>query len=169
MSITGIASPNPFRIHFFRPGQAVRDTVVSSPLKNGLARHRDVVPNFAGSERAKKIVTVRNRRIRAGSRFRTRRPAPTSVNARKRRAAMGILSWIVMGLIVGLLAKFIMPGRDPGGLVITILLGIAGAFVGGLIGSFLGLGTVTGFNMGSLLLAVGGALLLLLLYRQTRR
>lgn len=81
---------------------------------------------------------------------------------------MGILSWIVMGLVVGLLAKFIMPGRDPGGLFITILLGIAGAFVGGLVGSFLGLGTVTGFNLGSLVLAVGGALLLLLLYRQTR-
>jgi len=62
---------------------------------------------------------------------------------------MGILSWIVMGLIVGLLAKFIMPGRDPGGLIITILLGIAGAFIGGLIGSYLGLGTVTGFNVGA--------------------
>ncbi len=61
---------------------------------------------------------------------------------------MGILSWIVMGLIVGVLAKFIMPGKDPGGLIITILIGIAGAFVGGFIGSRLGLGTVTGFNVG---------------------
>jgi len=82
---------------------------------------------------------------------------------------MGILSWIVMGLIVGLLAKFIMPGKDPGGLIITILLGIAGAFVGGLIGSFLGLGTVTGFNVGSILLAIGGAVLLLILYRFVRK
>jgi len=48
---------------------------------------------------------------------------------------MGILSWILLGLVVGLLAKWIMPGPDPGGLVITILLGIAGAFVGGFIGS----------------------------------
>ena len=78
---------------------------------------------------------------------------------------MGILSWIVMGLIVGLLAKFIMPGKDPGGLIITVLIGVAGAFVGGYVGSFLGLGTVTGFNIGSILLATGGAILLLILYR----
>ncbi len=78
---------------------------------------------------------------------------------------MGILSWIVMGLIVGLLAKFIMPGKDPGGFIITVLIGVAGAFVGGYVGSFLGLGTVTGFNIGSILLATGGAILLLILYR----
>ena len=82
---------------------------------------------------------------------------------------MGILSWIVMGLIVGLLAKFIMPGKDPGGLIITVLLGVAGAFVGGYAGSFLGLGTVTGFNIGSILLATGGAILLLLLYRFVKK
>ena len=82
---------------------------------------------------------------------------------------MGILSWIVMGLIVGLLAKFIMPGKDPGGIFITILIGIAGAFVGGFIGSFLGLGAVTGFNIGSFLLAVGGAVLLLVLYRVIKK
>jgi uncharacterized membrane protein YeaQ/YmgE (transglycosylase-associated protein family) len=73
-----------------------------------------------------------------------------------------------MGLIVGALAKWIMPGRDPGGIIITILLGIAGAFVGGFIGSALGLGSVTGFNVGSLALAVGGALLLLWGHRQLR-
>ncbi|MBT1070516.1 GlsB/YeaQ/YmgE family stress response membrane protein [Pelotalea chapellei] len=78
---------------------------------------------------------------------------------------MGIISWIVMGLIVGALAKFIMPGRDPGGFFITILLGIAGAFLGGFIGSVLGLGDVTGFNIGSLLLAIGGSILLLVIYR----
>ena len=82
---------------------------------------------------------------------------------------MGILSWIVMGLIVGLLAKFIMPGRDPGGLIITILLGIGGAFVGGFIGSALGLGTITGLNGGSILLALGGAVILLILYRVFKR
>jgi uncharacterized membrane protein YeaQ/YmgE (transglycosylase-associated protein family) len=81
---------------------------------------------------------------------------------------MGILSWILLGLVVGLLAKWIMPGRDPGGLVITILLGIAGAFVGGYIGSLVGLGTVTGFNLGSLALATGGAVLLLWGHRQIR-
>jgi uncharacterized membrane protein YeaQ/YmgE (transglycosylase-associated protein family) len=87
----------------------------------------------------------------------------------KRRLAMGILSWIVMGLIVGLLAKFIMPGKDPGGIIITILIGIAGAFLGGFIGSYLGLGTVTGFNLGSILLATGGAIVLLILYRVIKR
>jgi uncharacterized membrane protein YeaQ/YmgE (transglycosylase-associated protein family) len=74
---------------------------------------------------------------------------------------VGILSWILMGLIVGALAKWIMPGDDPGGLFMTMLLGIAGAFVGGFIGSLLGLGSFTGFNVGSLVLAVGGALVLL--------
>jgi uncharacterized membrane protein YeaQ/YmgE (transglycosylase-associated protein family) len=78
---------------------------------------------------------------------------------------MGILSWIAMGLIVGVLAKFIMPGKDPGGFVITILIGVAGAFVGGFVGSILGLGAVTGFNLGSILLAILGAVLLLILYR----
>jgi uncharacterized membrane protein YeaQ/YmgE (transglycosylase-associated protein family) len=78
---------------------------------------------------------------------------------------MGVLSWIILGLIVGVIAKLIMPGKDPGGFIITILLGIAGAFLGGYIGSALGLGTVTGFNSGSLLLALGGAILILILYR----
>ncbi|WP_054033397.1 GlsB/YeaQ/YmgE family stress response membrane protein [Desulfatitalea tepidiphila] len=82
---------------------------------------------------------------------------------------MGILSWIVMGLIVGVLAKFIMPGKDPGGIIITILLGIGGAFVGGFIGSSLGLGPVTGFNIGSIVLATGGAILLLVVYRAIKK
>ena len=81
---------------------------------------------------------------------------------------MGFFSWILMGLIVGLLAKWIMPGDDPGGIFLTILLGIAGAFVGGFIGTTLGMGEVTGFNLGSLALAVGGALLLLWGHRQLR-
>jgi uncharacterized membrane protein YeaQ/YmgE (transglycosylase-associated protein family) len=81
---------------------------------------------------------------------------------------MGILSWIVLGLIVGILAKWIMPGPDPGGLVTTALLGIAGAFVGGFIGSQLGLGSFTGFNVGSLALATGGAVLLLWGHRKLR-
>ena len=74
-----------------------------------------------------------------------------------------------MGLIVGLLAKFIMPGKDPGGIIVTILIGIVGAFLGGFIGSYLGLGTVTGFNLGSILLATGGAIILLILYRAIKR
>lgn len=82
---------------------------------------------------------------------------------------MGILTWIIMGLLVGVVAKFLMPGRDPGGFIITILLGIAGAFLGGFIGSMLGLGDVTGFNIGSFLLATGGAILLLIIYRFLKR
>ncbi|NNL64929.1 MAG: GlsB/YeaQ/YmgE family stress response membrane protein [Myxococcales bacterium] len=74
---------------------------------------------------------------------------------------MGILSWIILGLIVGALAKWIMPGDDPGGLILTTLLGIAGAFVGGFLGSLLGLGTAGGFSVGNLVLATAGALLLL--------
>jgi uncharacterized membrane protein YeaQ/YmgE (transglycosylase-associated protein family) len=82
---------------------------------------------------------------------------------------MGILSWIVMGLIVGAVAKWIMPGKDPGGIIVTICLGIAGAFVGGFVGSVLGLGGVTGFNIGGFLLATGGAILLLIVYRTLKR
>jgi uncharacterized membrane protein YeaQ/YmgE (transglycosylase-associated protein family) len=81
---------------------------------------------------------------------------------------VGILSWIILGLIVGALAKWIMPGPDPGGILITMLLGIAGAFVGGFLGSLVGLGSVSGFNLGSLVLAVGGALLLLWGHRRLR-
>ena len=78
---------------------------------------------------------------------------------------MGLLSWLVLGLVVGVIAKFLMPGKDPGGFVITIILGIAGAFVGGFIGSRIGFGTVSGFDMRSLMIAVGGAILLLVIYR----
>jgi uncharacterized membrane protein YeaQ/YmgE (transglycosylase-associated protein family) len=82
--------------------------------------------------------------------------------------AMGIISWIVLGLIVGVLAKWIMPGRDPGGIIVTILIGIAGAVVGGFIASGLGLGTVTGFSLKSIVIAIGGALLLLFAYRKLK-
>ncbi len=82
---------------------------------------------------------------------------------------MGIIAWIVFGLIAGLLAKFIMPGPDPGGWIVTILLGIAGALVGGFIGRALGFGGVSGFNLGSMVIAILGAILLLALYRMTRR
>ncbi len=78
---------------------------------------------------------------------------------------MGILTWIIVGLVAGALAKLILPGDDPGGIIVTILIGIAGAIVGGLIASALGLGGVDGFNIGSLLIAIGGAILLLLIYR----
>ena len=81
---------------------------------------------------------------------------------------MGILTWIILGLVVGALAKFIMPGKDPGGIIVTMLIGIAGAFVGGFLGSLMGLGDVTGFNLASVGLATVGALLLLFIYRQIK-
>lgn len=81
---------------------------------------------------------------------------------------MEILGWIVFGLVVGALAKLIMPGRDPGGIIVTILLGIAGAVIGGFIGRTMGFyqeGEAAGFIMSFL-----GAVILLALYRMfTRR
>jgi uncharacterized membrane protein YeaQ/YmgE (transglycosylase-associated protein family) len=82
---------------------------------------------------------------------------------------MGILVWVVLGLVVGIIAKLIMPGKDPGGFIITIILGIAGAFVGGFIATRLGFGSVTGFDLRSLLIAVGGAIILLVIYRFVKK
>ena len=82
---------------------------------------------------------------------------------------MGVLTWILLGLVVGALAKLFMPGDDPGGIIVTILIGIVGAFLGGFIGSALGVGSVTGFNMMSILLAIGGAIILLVIYRLVKR
>ncbi|MGL4724966.1 MAG: GlsB/YeaQ/YmgE family stress response membrane protein [Scandinavium sp.] len=81
---------------------------------------------------------------------------------------MGILLWIVMGLIVGIIAKFIMPGRDGSGFIMTVILGIVGAVVGGWLGSMLGLGTVTGFDVRSILIAVAGALVVLFAWHKIR-
>ena len=82
---------------------------------------------------------------------------------------MGIISWIILGLIVGVLAKLIMPGKDPGGFIVTILIGIAGAFVGGYVSSLVGFGSFTGFNIKSIIIATGGAILLLGGYRLLKR
>ena len=76
---------------------------------------------------------------------------------------MGIIVWIVFGLLVGIVAKVLMPGRDPGGFILTALLGIAGALVGGFIGrtaGWYGEGDPVGFVM-----AVVGSIVLLVLYR----
>jgi uncharacterized membrane protein YeaQ/YmgE (transglycosylase-associated protein family) len=82
---------------------------------------------------------------------------------------MGILSWIVLGLVAGVIAKLLMPGDDPGGCLITIALGIAGGIVGGFIGTRIGWGTVNGFDLRSLILAVGGSMLLLVIYRLVKK
>ncbi len=78
---------------------------------------------------------------------------------------MGILSWIVVGLIAGLLAKVILPGKDPGGLIITTLIGMVGAVVGGLVVGILGGAGATGFNVWSIMVATLGAIILLAIYR----
>ena len=78
---------------------------------------------------------------------------------------MGILLWIMVGLFAGVLAKWIMPGSDPGGIVVTMLIGIGGAIVGGMIGTAMGFGGVTGFDFRSLVIATGGAIALLYGYR----
>ncbi len=82
---------------------------------------------------------------------------------------MGWLAWIVFGLIAGVIAKLIMPGNDPGGFIVTILIGIVGAVVGGWLGTMiLGVG-VDGFNLPSMLIAIGGSLLLLFVYRMVTK
>jgi uncharacterized membrane protein YeaQ/YmgE (transglycosylase-associated protein family) len=77
-----------------------------------------------------------------------------------------IIGWIVFGLVVGVIAKLLMPGRDPGGVFVTALIGIAGALVGGLFGRFLGFygpGEAAGY-----LMSIVGAVLLLFVYRRVR-
>ncbi|MGL4969178.1 MAG: GlsB/YeaQ/YmgE family stress response membrane protein, partial [Fusobacteriaceae bacterium] len=74
---------------------------------------------------------------------------------------MGILSWIILGLIAGALAKLIMPGKDGGGFFITMALGIVGALVGGFLGGLIGFGSVQGLNLGSILTATAGAFIVL--------
>lgn len=83
---------------------------------------------------------------------------------------MGILAWILFGLLAGILAKLIMPGRDGGGFILTCLLGIIGAVVGGWLATLLGFGgDVTGFNLHSFLVAVVGAIVVLAIFRMLRR
>ena len=80
---------------------------------------------------------------------------------------MGILTWILFGLVVGVIAKLLMPGRDPGGFIVTILLGIAGALLGGFIGRAMGF---YGENQGAgWIMSILGAIVLLALYRMMAR
>ncbi|MBA3579037.1 MAG: GlsB/YeaQ/YmgE family stress response membrane protein [Gemmatimonadaceae bacterium] len=80
---------------------------------------------------------------------------------------MSILAWIVMGLIAGAIAKALMPGDDPGGFIVTALIGIVGAVIGGFLGNTLLGRDLSGFSLWSLVLAVVGALILLWVYRMT--
>jgi len=82
---------------------------------------------------------------------------------------MGIISWTLLGLVAGALAKFIMPGKDPGGFFITILIGIVGAILGGFLGTFIGLGKVESFDLGGIFIATAGSILVLIIYRLIKK
>jgi uncharacterized membrane protein YeaQ/YmgE (transglycosylase-associated protein family) len=81
---------------------------------------------------------------------------------------VGVLSWLILGLIVGIIAKMLMPGKDPSGFIITIILGTIGALIDGHISSNLGLGSGTGFDIRCLGIAVTGSIVLLLIYRRIK-
>ena len=80
---------------------------------------------------------------------------------------MGILTWILFGLVVGIIAKLLMPGRDPGGFIITILLGIAGALLGGFIGRDMGFYDTN--ESAGWIISILGAIILLAIYRMMVR
>jgi uncharacterized membrane protein YeaQ/YmgE (transglycosylase-associated protein family) len=82
---------------------------------------------------------------------------------------MSLLAWIVLGLIAGLIAKALVPGRDPGGCIITILIGIVGALLGGWLSTLLGFGGLAGgLDFRNLIIATLGAIVLLVLWRLLR-
>lgn len=79
---------------------------------------------------------------------------------------MGIIGFIILGLIAGAIAKAILPGDDPGGIIVTMLIGVAGALIGGVIASALNIGDLGDFfDIGTWLIAIAGSLLLLVVYR----
>ena len=82
---------------------------------------------------------------------------------------MGLIAWVVFGLIAGAVARTLVPGSGVYGLVVTAVIGVVGALIGGFIGTQLGFGEVTGFNIGSFAIAVMGSVLLLLGYRAFNR
>jgi uncharacterized membrane protein YeaQ/YmgE (transglycosylase-associated protein family) len=82
---------------------------------------------------------------------------------------MGLLSWILFGLIAGALAKLFIPGRDPGGCILTVIIGVVGALLGGFVATWLGFGGISGFDLRSLGIAILGSILLLIIYRVLRR
>lgn len=79
---------------------------------------------------------------------------------------IGLFSAIIFGLVAGIVAKLLMPGKDPGGCVITSIIGIVGALIGQLIGTFVfNMGSLERWSLGNFVMAVVGALILLLIYR----
>ena len=83
---------------------------------------------------------------------------------------MGVISWIIFGLIAGILAKWIMPGKDGGGFFMTIILGIVGAVVGGWLAKVLGLGDgISEFSIHNLIAAIIGSIVVLVVFRMIRK
>ncbi|EHC9775032.1 GlsB/YeaQ/YmgE family stress response membrane protein [Salmonella enterica subsp. diarizonae serovar 50:z:-] len=83
---------------------------------------------------------------------------------------MGIIAWIIFGLIAGVIDKLLMPGRDGGGFILTCILGIVGAVVGGWLATMFGIGgSISGFDLHSFLVAVVGAIVVLVIFRLLRR
>lgn len=80
-------------------------------------------------------------------------------------ALMGLGSWIVMGLVAGSIARFLLPGKDPGGCLLTPMIGVAGALIGGFLATYLGFGGISGFDVRSLVIATLGAIVLLIVLR----
>ena len=93
--------------------------------------------------------------------------AVMALTRKHKKRGMGIIGWIILGLLAGLIAKALLPGDDPGGFIITALIGIAGAFIGGLIAKALGFGDPIDefFDLSTWLGAIIGSVVLLLLYR----
>src|SRR6201996_7275789 len=83
----------------------------------------------------------------------------------RKRHAMGLLGWLIVGLIAGVLAKWAVPGEGPGGVLGDIIVGIVGAFIGGWVFNFFGHAGVTGVNLGSIVVAFIGAVILLYIMR----
>ncbi|HEX6203700.1 MAG TPA: GlsB/YeaQ/YmgE family stress response membrane protein [Thermoanaerobaculia bacterium] len=77
----------------------------------------------------------------------------------------GLISWVLFGLVAGIVAKLLMPGKDPGGCIVTSLIGVAGALLGGFLATALGFGGVEAWDLRSFVVAVIGAILLLVIYR----
>lgn len=78
---------------------------------------------------------------------------------------MGLGSWVIMGLVAGSIAKFLVPGKDPGGCIVTPIIGVLGAVIGGFLATYLGFGGISGFDIRSLVIATLGAIVLLVVLR----
>jgi uncharacterized membrane protein YeaQ/YmgE (transglycosylase-associated protein family) len=92
-------------------------------------------------------------------------PRDTLMSHPSKEHIMGVLGWIILGLVAGAIAKALHKGHEPGGVLGTLVVGVAGALVGGLIASAVGIGGISSFfSLGTWLIAIGGALLLLVIY-----